>query len=722
LKLAQPSFVALQNVILIRYVRINVFKSLNQEGKMSKMKSNLQKTKTEITIGQTTNMDIISRGPRFALLFVATNLLAACTTVFCVVSPLYQSHYEVDTALVERMTQECCKCTPFITGPDPTQATSRTQCLSNESFIWVRGACQTKTSWHGFTEIGQTHVVKAHGETRHAPKVIAEREAELLFFPTEDAQPTVPPTSAPTETVDHIFGLEQVGDFHVGLASSTDIWPAGYPKDKTILIDGSSQYYGIPAEFPNVSFNFDLQAERAVQGVYLQIWYYSRVDSIQVGLRADDGANMDDLQSDATVSDSEWTWIDGGSYTSGVNEEAIFTFATVPVRYVQVRIRGGWRGGNRDSEWGLRMIKISGSMDGSIVGGSDDDEEEADPINAVGYFPGESGDVVVEAYDASGVVLGTINARPTSQQSGILDQSQVENTLTPYSDSRDMWSSTLPWQWVKEGTELIISVPHDDGSLLAHTLTLHHVAVWSEHTLIRQKFVVFGDESQFNGLNTFTFDPHQLSTGMYGIMPVASLNWVDATDLHWPYLVVGTSNGASRVSNEEERRSALTAAGDDPTNEPQWEVTKNMVAFRHSYANTGRGFSITTLSASGNHGSPYSTQTSIAMGWSLVNGGSDCSFCEYKKLGNWDWAAAAWLGWCGMQVGDECGNTLSHEIGHSMSLNHFNIGTAENWDISGEYPQDGTHLNSHPWGYDTPSRQFRTWYDVTDGSSKKGKS
>jgi hypothetical protein len=73
-----------------------------------------------------------------------------------------------------------------------------------------------------------------------------------------------------------------------------------------------------------------------------------------------------------------------------------------------------------------------------------------------------------------------------------------------------------------------------------------------------------------------------------------------------------------------------------------------------------------------------------------------------------------------MKAGDECGNTLSHEIGHSMTLGHFTEGSAENWGISDEYPKDGTHLESHPWGYDTTSRQFRTWYEGVDGSSKRG--
>jgi hypothetical protein len=48
----------------------------------------------------------LSHRARFAVLVVATNLLAACATVFIVLS-FYQSHEEHHIA---RATQECCKC------------------------------------------------------------------------------------------------------------------------------------------------------------------------------------------------------------------------------------------------------------------------------------------------------------------------------------------------------------------------------------------------------------------------------------------------------------------------------------------------------------------------------------------------------------------------------------------------------------------------------------
>lgn len=56
-----------------------------------------------------------------------------------------------------------------------------------------------------------------------------------------------------------------------------------------------------------------------------------------------------------------------------------------------------------------------------------------------------------------------------------------------------------------------------------------------------------------------------------------------------------------------------------------------------------------------------------------------------------------------------CSFTLAHFVGSA---------TSESWDIGDEYPDGGTSSAATPWGYDTPSRRFRTWYDVDDGSGK----
>lgn len=82
--------------------------------------------------------------------------------------------------------------------------------------------------WNGFVEFGQTHVIKSILETRHAPGVISEREAELLFTPTEEAQDTQIPTSAPTNTIVHNWGLEKHSDTTVNVIATNAIWPDGY--------------------------------------------------------------------------------------------------------------------------------------------------------------------------------------------------------------------------------------------------------------------------------------------------------------------------------------------------------------------------------------------------------------------------------------------------------------------------------------------------------------
>lgn len=51
-------------------------------------------------------------------------------------------------------------------------------------------------------------------------------------------------------------------------------------------------------------------------------------------------------------------------------------------------------------------------------------------------------------------------------------------------------------------------------------------------------------------------------------------------------------------------------------------------------------------------------------------------------------------------------------------MSHFTSGTAVAWGIADEYPEDGVNEPWHPWGYDTTSRRFRTWYEdynVTHG-------
>ena len=575
--------------------------------------------------------------------------------------------------------------------------------------IWVRDACRVEIKWHGYTEIGQTHVVRAVGETRHAPKVIAEREAELLFFPTLDAQPTMTPTSAPSETVIHQFGLEKVGNFTVDLVNAGDTWGTGYPSDKLKLLNPGTEYY-IPAAIKDLDFNFDLLSQRLIQGVYVQIWFYSSVESIRIGLHSDDG--RDDTTAGSPLPTSGWTWFEGGA-ASTVNQEVVITIPKTAARYVRISLRGGSRG---SSTWGLRQIQISGSLDGQIVEPITNDETTA--ADSVGFMPSQTAHVQLDAFGSSGESLGTMAVRNLGSQRSLLEQSLVTSstTLDSYS-SIDMWSVTVPWYWVKEGYQLRLSVNHTNGKILTHTLTLHNLAQWGEHTLIRNKVVIFGNASDVAGLDSFTHAASKLAIGMFSAMPLAALNWVDAALWHLPYLVVATKAGPKLVRSEGERRQAFIDAGQTGYGtEPEWAVLKNQLALRHSMANTGRGFAVTTDAGDS---SPYASHTSIFMGWALTSMQSDGSM-NWKSLGYWSgWSAAAWTGWCAMKPGDECGNTLIHEIGHSQTMGHFTSGSAANWGIADEYPYDGVNTEFHPWGFDTVTRRFRTWYNHVDGGGKR---
>jgi len=247
--------------------------------------------------------------------------------------------------------------------------------------------------------------------------------------------------------------------------------------------------------------------------------------------------------------------------------------------------------------------------------------------------------------------------------------------------------------------------PENPTDLFVYTLVIKGLQAFSEHTLVRTKVVMFGED--LSNLDTYTHDATRIATGMFNSMPLASLHWVDSV-WHLPYIVQPTENGPRLVRTESERREVLIAAGQDPGTEPGWEILKNQLALKHNLANTGRGMALTNA---GGDNSPYSSGTSIFMGWALSSQLGSGEWV-WDELDNWGvFNAAAWTGWCGMKPGDECQNTFIHEIGHSQTMFHFSDGTAEQWGIADEYPNDGQNIASHPWGYDTTSRRFRTWYN-----------
>ena len=101
-----------------------------------------------------------------------------------------------------------------------------------------------------------------------------------------------------------------------------------------------------------------------------------------------------------------------------------------------------------------------------------------------------------------------------------------------------------------------------------------------------------------------------------------------------------TAAGPRLVRNEAERRSVINATGEDSGTEPGWNILKNQFALRHSLAHSGRGLTITYEDG---ESSPYSSGSSIFMGWGLTQELNGTWYWE--DLGYWDgWSAAAWTG------------------------------------------------------------------------------
>lgn len=285
-------------------------------------------------------------------------------------------------------------------------------------------------------------------------------------------------------------------------------------------------------------------------------------------------------------------------------------------------------------------------------------------------------------------LLGVLGLAPPEDLPTALEQDITDVALEPYSE--DAWSAALPWHWMREGVELRLGHAVDDGiAVLSHTLS--GLGAPHSFTVSRSKIVLFGEPD----FDTTTTSAPKLAQDFFSTLPFAELRFVDSAPWHLDQLVIRTDSGPRLVSDQDERLAL--------TNQPdRWSILKHQFALRMSLANTGRGL-IKTGGSDGDN-SPYSFGTSVGLGWVRNGDGS------YSDVNNAPYAAG-WTGWSALWQG-ECANVFNHEIGHSMTLLHFTGGTAVSWGIADEYPQDGIHVASHPWGFDTTRRQFRTWYRV----------
>lgn len=293
--------------------------------------------------------------------------------------------------------------------------------------------------------------------------------------------------------------------------------------------------------------------------------------------------------------------------------------------------------------------------------------------------------------------LGAARMRPPGLLPPALERSLTQTPLPPYAP--EAWSADIPGTWMREGVELVLGF---DGTteryLTRHVLT--NLAPPAHITMRRGSMVLFGDD-------TFLpppVDMEKLAHDYYAVAPFTTMRFIEYTPLRLESVLVrNASGGVERASTDRALRAANPAR-----DTVYYPFLKQFFAFRLTLANSGHGLVSTTGAPLPSN--PYAIGTSFVQGAYKAAGGGRRDVYDHGSGG------AGWLGWTCLRHGSGCGNVATHEWGHSFTLLHFVKGTAASWGIASEYPQDGTHLATHPWGFDTWRGLFRTWYRVDSPS------
>ncbi|KAL7553122.1 hypothetical protein ACHAWF_016377 [Thalassiosira exigua] len=617
---------------------------------------------------------------------------------------------------------------------------------------FVDNRSMAEVEWAGEFEVGQTHVVRAEGETRHAPRVIAGREAELLFAPASARRLGSPEASRSAQPVRRrekgAQSIESLGTVYlIQGEGETPVLDVGAQR----LVDGSGAAFTLSAEVSNIDIVVDLKAPRLIAKVSVTLHGDATSDRAELGLHRDDGRNEEEGEG-FVLPDADWSWHDMSSATADhLGGEISADVPWSQARYVMLSLRGG------SSPWGFGSVGVRGYVDGLTPTATVQDDSGTTKIMPLTravvtdaaarvYAPQNDASVYVTVHGPSGRLIGATKARDPSHQRDILERSLSSEPIDNYSDN--IWSVTLPHSWVAEGNVVSVGTVHPrrPGELLVRRWEMRDFARFDAHAITRVKLAVFGSKADVARLDSETHSARRLVRDLHSVMPVKELVWSDTGIWHLPYVVVMGKNGPALVDSEAKRREAT---GDGEGTELSWSALKNGLTIRHSLAQTGLGLS-STIEEGGN--SPYASGTSVFMGWSKSRRQDDAEdVWEWEDFGYWDkLAAAAWTGWCVMKSGDECSNYYVHEIGHAQTMQHFDDGTAAAWGIADEYPEDGEldlyplplsqdlvalihdnfclhsfcliptgrHLPQHPWGYDAASRRFRTWFDPLRGDGK----
>ncbi|MBI0360541.1 M66 family metalloprotease [Burkholderia oklahomensis] len=195
----------------------------------------------------------------------------------------------------------------------------------------------------------------------------------------------------------------------------------------------------------------------------------------------------------------------------------------------------------------------------------------------------------------------------------------------------------------------------------------------------------------------------KLARDYFDSIPVSTLNYFDYTPLRLDYVILQGSSHPPR------KYTKFADVVIDGASDLYGKVLKPL-AIRVSLANTGRGLLIRDAKGAVVYGdsSPYSFGSYIGIGWFY-----DAAKGKYQDANTFGYSGG-WTGWAATwnDPAGQCGNLFAHELGHSLGLSHFTTGTAKQWGIADEYPNDGVNGRNNPWGFDTMRNLFRTWYRV----------
>ena len=342
-----------------------------------------------------------------------------------------------------------------------------------------------EVKWDGGFEVGQTHVVKAVGEERHAPKLIAHREAELLFTPGFDMR-----------RLDSHDGLTRFSSQRIESLGTVYLIREG--TDEPVL-DASAQrlvhsnnVFSLPNDTQNIAVIVDLNGLRLIEEISIELHGDTTLDSAQFGLHFDDGRNQEEDESFRPPTRG-WLWLEYGSKPKLKGEISISVLRQ-QARFILFRLLGG--SSESASHWGFGNIVIRGSKDGlssdltpqrnndgfAMTRTIGIDKKNAPTVSRT-FIPLRSAYIRVAVYSHAGKLIGVTKARDPSKQRGILEQKLSPSKIEDYSKS--IWSTTLPYNWVDEGNVVLIGCidPSRPTELLVHRLELTNLSEFSEHTI-----------------------------------------------------------------------------------------------------------------------------------------------------------------------------------------------------------------------------------------------